>query len=145
MLGLGVTSRLPLNLKALEVRLAEKSLQNAGVWTHVVDSVLSTLSAGADSCNAPLGDRGVVERVLLELPDHFHTVVTKRSDGNATGKKPGTMTGNGGRNSGWQLKKKAVLSDTDLLFIERLEALGVYCASRRVKLELISCSPLFLV
>jgi len=138
MLGLGVTSRLPSNLKALEVRLAEKALQNASVWSHVVDSVLSVLLAGADPCNASLGGRGVVERVLLELPGHFHTAVTKRS---AAGKKPGIMSGNGGRNSGWQLKKNAVLLYADLLFLERLEVLEVYCASRRVKLELTSCSP----
>lgn len=140
MLGLGATSRLPSNLKSLEVRLAEKALQNASVWTHVVDSVLSALSAGAEPCNASLGDRGVVERVLLGLPDHFHIAVTKRLDRNAAGK-PGVMTGNGGGNSGWQLKEKAVLSDADLLFIERLGVLGVYCASRRVKLELASCWP----
>lgn len=144
MLGLGATSRLPSNLKALEVRLGEKALQNASVWSHVVDSVLSALSTNADTCNASLRGGGGVDRVRLELPGHLLTAAAEQSNGNAIGKTPRTVKANGRCNSGWQLRKNAASSDIDTLFIERLEALRVYCASSRVKLELTSCSPLSL-
>lgn len=141
MLGLGAASRLPPNLKALEVRLAESSLQNAGVWSHIVDGVLSALSADADARIAPLRRKGI-QRVLLELPSHLLPAVAKQTGGNAIRKKPTMLTAAAGRNTGWQLKKKAVPSDADMLFIERLEVLRVYCASTRVKLELTPCSSL---
>lgn len=135
--GFGYTSRLPANLKRLEVRLVEKVVRtSAPVWTAIINNILSTLATAADEegdmcCGA--SRRLALESVVLELPQELLCAIRNGPPSvvlpSTSDEKPRRIT------PGQKLRQRDTRHDLQL--VERAEALKAYCASACIDVDFI--------
>lgn len=138
-----MTTRLPRNLKRLEVRLRDKLLRTrADVWTIIADNILIALAAGDDEV-----EKLQIESVLLELPDDLLHAMGERLVA------PGTVTAvatdaqvekvhnvpewGEWKSSPSAQKQKQKNRCLDFRFVERAEALKAYCDSKHIKVQFV--------